>query len=116
VAVGASAAGSARARLDSAEDFDQSVVDVEAITATHQGLPFFFDPDVGLLMVADDKGVDLKDRLVHQTDGFFDRLFVDLDDQTAQELVEVIFQTVFFGVSYLDRELHRLNPFGNIFD
>ena len=98
---------------DPAEDFDEAVVDVEAVLATDKGLAFLFDSDAGFLLVTDHKGMDLQDRLVHQAQRFLDGLFVDFNDQAAQELVEVIFQTVFFGVSDLDSELHRYLAFAN---
>ena len=42
-------------------------------------------------------------------------LLVDFDYQAAQQLVEVVFQTVFFGVSYFDNEFHRLQSFADVF-
>ena len=46
--------------------------------------------------------------------GFLDGLLVNFDHQAAQQLVEVVFQTVFFGVSYLDGELHRFLSFVSV--
>ena len=36
---------------DPAEDFDEAVVDVEAVLATDKGLAFLFDSDTGFLLV-----------------------------------------------------------------
>ena len=97
-----------------AEDSDEAVVDVEAVPAANEGHAFLFDPNAGFLLVADHKVMDLQERLVDQPHRFFDGPFVDFDDQAAEELVEVILQTVFFGVSNLDSELHRFLAFNRV--
>jgi hypothetical protein len=65
-------------------------------------------------MLAHHQGMHLEDGLVDEADGLFDGLIVDFDYEAAQQLVEVVFQTVFFGVSYLDRKLHRTLTFNSI--
>ena len=55
--------------------------------------------------------MNLETRLVDQPHSLLDGLFVDFDDQAAQELVKVILQTVFFGVSDFNGELHRFLAF-----
>src|ERR1035441_7573437 len=83
-------------RSEPAEDFDEAVVDVEAVPAADEGHAFLLDPNAGFLLVADHKVMDLQEGLVDQPQSLLDGPFVDFDDQAAEELVEVIFQTVFF--------------------
>ena len=97
-----------------AKDSDEAVVDVEAIPAADEGHAFLLDPNAGFLLVADHKVMDLQEGLVDQPQSLLDGPFVDFDDQAAEELVEVIFQTVFFGVSDLDGELHRYLAFNRV--
>lgn len=94
-----------------AEDSDEAVVDVKPVPATDQGHAFLFNPNTGFLLVADHKVMDLQEGLVDEPQSLLDGPFVDFDDQTAQELVVVILQVVFFGVSNFDSELHRYGAF-----
>ena len=98
-------------RSEPAEHFDETVVNVEPVLAADEGLAFLLDPDAGFLLVADHEGMDLQHGLVYKTRRFLDRLFVNFDNQRAQELVEVIFQPVLFGVSNFNSELHRFIAF-----
>jgi hypothetical protein len=97
--------------LDPAEDSHEAVVNEEAVPAAEEGQAFLLNANAGFLLIADDKVMDLQAGLVNQPHSLLDRLFVDFDDQAAQELVEVILQKVFFGVSDLNSELHRFIAF-----
>ena len=67
-----------------------------------QGLAFLFNAYGRFLVFADDYDVDFEDRFIEKAHGFFDRLVVDLDQEAAEELVEVIFETVSFFFSNFD--------------
>src|ERR1035437_579334 len=95
-------------RSEPTEYPDETVVNVEPVLAADEGLAFLFDPDAGLLLVPDHEVMDFEHGLVKEAHGFLDGLLVDLDDQAAQELVEMIFQAVLFGLSDFNGELHRV--------
>ena len=87
--------------------FYQALVHKDTIAVGEGGGAFFFDANLVLLPVTYDEDVNLEDRLIDQPEGFLDRLLVDGDHESAHELVEVVFQTMFFGLSEFDGEFHR---------
>src|SRR5688572_13001065 len=86
----------------------QSVIDVQTVSVPKQRFAFLFDPDGGFFKVANDQDVSFSERLVDQPHKLFNRLFIDFNYQGSKELVEFIFQAVFFDISNYDRELHGL--------
>ena len=73
-----------------------------------QGLAFLFNTHRGLLIFADDYDMHFEDWLIEQPQRPFDWLVVDLDQQTAEELVEVVFEAISFFFSNFNCEFHKL--------
>ena len=90
-----------------AEYLNEAVIDVETVLAAEQGLALFLDSDIGFLLFAQHEGMHFHNGFVEEAAGLFDGPLVHFDHQAAQQLVEVVFQAVLFGVSYLNGELHR---------
>ena len=73
-----------------------------------QGLAFFFNTHGRFLIFADDNDMHFEDWLIEQSQRLFDWLVVDLDQQTAEELVEVVFEAISFFFSNFHCEFHKL--------
>ena len=50
--------------------------------------------------------MNLKKWFIDNTGALLDWLFVDLYEKAAKELIEFVFETVFFGFTNYNRELH----------
>ena len=73
-----------------------------------QGLAFLFNTYSRFLVFADDDDMHFEDRLIEQPQRLFDWPVVDLDQQTAEELVEVVFEAISFFFSNFHCEFHKL--------
>ncbi len=90
------------------EDFQQAIVHIEPVSMPQQGLAFLFNTHGRFLILADDYDMHFEDWLIEQPQRLFDGPVVDLDQQTAEELIEVVFEAISFFFSNFHCEFHKL--------
>ena len=84
-------------KLNAFENFQQTIVDVKTVAVSEQWLALFFDADSGFFKFAYSEDMDLELGFINKAGKLFYGLLVDFDQKAAKELVEFVFETVFFG-------------------
>ena len=97
-----STATSVRAISTGPENFQQPIVHIKPVPMPEQGLAFLFNTHGRFLIFADDDDMHFEDRLIEQSQRLFDGPVVDLYQQTAEELIEVVFEAISFFFSNFD--------------
>jgi hypothetical protein len=82
--------------LNSFEYLQQPIVYVQAVPASQQLFAFLLDSNRGSLVLSNFKNQNFQHGFIDESARFFHGPFVYLHEQISGQLVEIIFQPVFF--------------------
>src|SRR5688572_22345634 len=89
----------------------EPVVKEHAALAAEQLAAFFLNANFDVLDATNLDEMGFADRFVNEPHAAFHFLAVDLDDQLAQQLVEVEINGVLFGLADFDGEFHKVTGY-----